>query len=54
MWDEKGMFAFDKKNRTIETKSYRVPIKLEHGWDYLVFTHKVITGWTVPVRKEKN
>jgi len=52
MEQEKSMFSFDKKNRTIETRSFPLWVKMDHGWQEIEIPQQVITGWTLPVVRE--
>jgi hypothetical protein len=46
MYKEKSMYDFVPAARTIETKTFLMPIKLESGgYGHIVCKHEVITGW---------
>ena len=49
---EKNMFSFMPENRIIETRSFPMWVKMDHGWQEIAIPHKVITGWNMPVAKE--
>ena len=53
MYDEKSMFSFMPENRIIENRPFNIEVKTETGWRSVTIPQKVITGWNVPIKREK-